>query len=64
MDLQRHEHSKKVPKEELNVEYAKNILVKLFVGTADSMRMSLKVLQSLLKLSDAESKLIEKQLKL
>lgn len=56
MDLQKHEYNKKLPKDEPNLEYIKNLWVKVFVGPVDVSRMSLKVLQSILKFTAEEYK--------
>ena len=52
-------------KEELNIEYLKNVFLKLFDAVDEPCtRMSLKVIQSLLFLTDAEMKVVEKHWKI
>lgn len=63
LELQKHEYSKKLPKDEPNMEYVKNLFVKTYLGPSDVSRMSLKVLQTILKLTADEYRDIEKRLK-
>jgi hypothetical protein len=51
LELQKHEYSKKLPKDEPNLEYIKNLFVKTYMG-GDVSKMSLKVLQTILKLTN------------